>query len=709
MNDKNYSLCAAYPLRNNPDKLMFFRLADYNNYSKEFMPILCEGWGSEAEPKIIGAKPMEVRENLTEVREWKYNDDNRGHTMSFRKDISFYELVFLKELSGVSYNNKNKIREILLSGFWVDANTSSDLLIVIGETSSRYSVIHCTKSKLKSLGAGLYSFSDNVSDMLHVIHYLCEYDILKKDIIDTEDLRLTTVDGTTAPTRYFYRYSELPESNGKFRLFEVDTYIPQYISRYLRKNKEIAELGNTDIRKIADLIQMILENREYLAEYFATTGYTQEQLEGQLSNYSSAILSGLLSDQEIDETIRTTLFNSEKIRSACLEVARSEWFNMKSEEKEQLLKEIVELSDEKEKIEHENSEALSYVTLLEEERTQLDAEIAEKTDELNKIRADIQNELKEFSENIVHSVALSTVVRTYSSPDTNKKNAIERSLIFNQSFDVVEVNEELADKADFEEALSDNIEGIGYKTEDAVDISQLISFCISNKCPLLVCNSGEKLANAVSATLGVSNTHIINVPSGFSDLDGLRSDLKDTITGSPVTVFYVTGVFDGYNTGVYNTLHFIAKESANIVLFIVALDGIDISILPRTIWESAMFLDDNLVIQYAEESSPTMHYGEACVFDISYGKKEMKEKMKELSPYADLIDKRACIQLAKFLVEMGESINNSAIGLQQLLVFAQAKGNADSVCEKLRNAPIPDKSKRLIKNYLKGEDKCTSS
>ena len=254
MSDMNYSLCAAYPLRNKPDKLMFFRLADYNAYSKEYMSVLREDWASEIEPKIIGAKPVEVRENLTEVRRWKYDEnDDRGHTFSFREDAAFYELLFPKELSGVSYSNTKTIREVLLSGFSVDAHTGSELLIVIGETASRYAAIHCSKNKLKSVGDGLYCFSDNITDVLHATHYLLEYDIKKTDVIDTADLGITTIDGVAAPTRYFFRFSELPQSNGKFRLFTVDTYIPQYISRYLRKNKEVAGIGNADIRKIADI------------------------------------------------------------------------------------------------------------------------------------------------------------------------------------------------------------------------------------------------------------------------------------------------------------------------------------------------------------------------------------------------------------------------------------------------------------------------
>lgn len=700
MSDMNYSLCAAYPLRNKPDKLMFFRLADYNAYSKEYMPVLRESWASEIEPKIIGAKPAEVRENLTEVRRWKYDEnDDRGHTFSFREDASFYELLFPKELSGVSYNDTKTIREVLLSGFSVDANVGSEVLIVIGETVSRYAVIQCSKSKLKSVGGGLYCFSDNITDVLHATHYLLEYDIKKTDVIDTADLGITTVDGAAAPIRHFFRFSDLPQSNGKFRLFAVDTYIPQYISRYLRKNKEVAGIGNADIRKIADTIQMILENQEYMAEYFASTGYTQEQLESQLSGYNADIISGLLSDQEIDEAIRTTLFNSERIRSLCIEAAREEWVHSKSEEKQRILDDIARLREEQAKLESDNADASSRVSLLEEQRKKLDSAVADKTDELKKVQADIQEELRQFSENVAHSVALTTIVQAYASADVKKQNLSESRLVLTNSFGAVGVEEELRSKADFEEALSENLEEIGYGVEDAVDISQLLSFCVGNKLPLIVSNDGEQLANAVSAVFGMSQTGIVNIPSGFLDVEHLRHELTRAIADHAATVFYVTGLFDGYSTGLFNALRFIAKESSEAVLFVVSLDGLDANMLPRTVWESSMFLDDNLVLQYAEEAALSM-FESVCAFSPAYREKEIKDKLKELKPFVDLIDKRACIQLAKLLVDMNEGINDSAVGLQQLLIFAQAKGNIDQVCDILKNTQISDKAKRLIKDYM---------
>ena len=197
----------------------------------------------------------------------------------------------------------------------------------------------------------------------------------------------------------------------------------------------------------------------------------------------------------------------------------------------------------------------------------------------------------------------------------------------------------------------------------------------------------------------MSQTGIVNIPSGFVNVEGLRSELTNAIAEHSATVFYVTGAFDGYSTGLFNTLRFVAKESSSPLLFVMSMDGLNANMLSRTVWESAVFLDDNSVLQYVREPVLSM-YESVCAFNLDYAEKEIKEKLKELKPFAGLIDKRACIQLAKLLIDTNESINASAIGLQQLLVFAQAKGNADSVCEILKNAQISDKAKRLINDYL---------
>ena len=75
MSDMNYSLCATFPLRNRPDKFVFFRLADFNPETGEYSSVEPTEGSFEIDPKIIGANPAEVVSNITQVRKWKFDED----------------------------------------------------------------------------------------------------------------------------------------------------------------------------------------------------------------------------------------------------------------------------------------------------------------------------------------------------------------------------------------------------------------------------------------------------------------------------------------------------------------------------------------------------------------------------------------------------------------------------------------------------------
>lgn len=698
MSSMNYSLCAAYPLRSKPDKLMLFRLADYNIYSREYMPVLYTDWATETDPKIIGAKPIDVYRNLTEVRKWDYDDDDRSRTFSHRADVAFFEIVFPKELRGINYSETKYIREILLTGFSLEENVSSDLMIVIGETASRYAVIYCKKSKLKMYADGRYAFSDNITDVLHATHFLQEYDILKTDIIDTADTGIILPDGTAAPIRYFYRFSELPPSIGQFQLFTLDAYIPQFISRYLRKNKDLAGIGNADIRRVTDTIQTILSNREYISDYFSITGYTQEHLCEQLSKYSADIIADIFSDEELDNAIRTTLLRSEKIKMRCFSIARDQWLQEHDEERIAVVEELSKLSESRVNLEQQYKNLSDQVAAQQSLMEELEANISQKKAEEKKIQSDIEEELRHFSENIIHSITISSIAQTTIAQGVDKFDN-KPSLVKTNSFEVIGADDEIESKADFEECLSENLETLGYSAEDAVDLSQLITFCICNKLPLVIKNDGESITNAVSAMFGLSQTGIINLPSGFIDLDHLHAQIEQAVNIHAVAAIYVTGVFEGYSLSVYNSLkHFIKSHTAPIFVAI-ALDGIAPEMLPCTIWESAMYLNDDNIFQYAE-SAPLAMYESIPDINTSYAVKEIKGKLKELKPFMRFINRRFCIQLAKLMVDFNVTVTENAIILQQLFLLASSQDDIEKLNEVLKNYTISDKSKRLILKYM---------
>ena len=116
MSDMNYSLCATFPLRNRPDKFVFFRLADYNPETREYSTVEPSDGTLEIDPKIIGANPADVASNITQIRKWKFDEDygyDKRRTISYAYDEVSFEVIFLPELQGVEYSDTAKIRGVL--------------------------------------------------------------------------------------------------------------------------------------------------------------------------------------------------------------------------------------------------------------------------------------------------------------------------------------------------------------------------------------------------------------------------------------------------------------------------------------------------------------------------------------------------------------------------------------------------------------------
>ena len=695
MSDMNYSLCATFPLRNRPDKFVFFRLADYNPETREYSTVEPTDGTLEIDPKIIGANPADVASNITQIRKWKFDEDygyDKRRTISYAYDEVAFEVIFLPELQGIEYSDTAKIRSILTDGFTLPENTCDDLLLAIGEAGSRLAVVYCPKYKLKNTN-GTYCVASNLSDMLHATHFLNEYDIRKADLISTEHLGITTADGDDIAPRYFYRFTSLPENGNTFNLFGIDAYIPQYLTKYLRKQKDIAGLSHTDIRKVVDLIQSILADENYASEFFVITGYDMDYVKGCLSQYDSTIFSGLLSDSDIDELVETCLYKSERIRVACLDVARIEWLTSKNSEKDKILASIASCQNEAEEL----SKKLQKQRMEVSQQQVLSDDLAHQIDEqqatLVKVKEDIANELRLFSENLAHSTALKTILQA---PTANSGITLPS---FISTFDVKNSDETITDFDDFEDALSENLELVGYHSPESVDVAQLISFCIANKLPIITPGYHNSLAQCISATMGNSDLLTINLPSGQSSSTDLIKQIDLYVTSRPACAISITGVFDGYSLCIYNVLSNYLRNTNKPIVLLISLDGISASMLPSVLWDGAMFLDDDAILSYAATQVLQKYVFEEPAMR-KYDKQDIQDARKIFKEFSAFISKRADILLSMFAAYARLPIDKHWILLQQLCLRAISSGQQENIIDLIDNLQITDEIRLRLKNYM---------
>lgn len=699
MPETRHSLCVTYPNRNFPDKYLFFRIADYDVNEHSFTPAsysLINEEDNIYEPKIIGARPKEAAANMTVIREWNFMEDDVRKTVSINYVGTIYEVIFPKELKGVDINETSKIREILYNGITINENSGNDLLIVIGSSPSQYTTLYCHKNNFSFTGS-VYKIHLNISDTLHSIHYMEEYEINKTDIIDTEKSEISFADGRNAPTRYFYRFTELPSLKCNFQLYELRSYIPYYISKHLKKKKSVLQLSDNDIRKVAACIEEILCDNDQIQEYFSLTGYDKNELNEILPQYTDDICKTLLGDSDVDRIISKCVLNSDEVMQKCIETIRMQWLAEKNAEKEAIILEIEEIRRASLMESHKCDNIIASADKADKHRVQIENEILQLQNEIHaaeeklvQVNLEIENELKNFSENIVHNVGLCSAVQSISG--TIKNSSPIHSYINTQKC-VKSHETRITDKDDLEDALAEHLSSCGFEAK-AYEIAQLITHCVFNGVPLIVSGKGLIIANCLSVLFNGMGTSIVNIPVGYTDL----ADITNKIQNTPSSVVYVTGVFDSFSENVFHTI----KNSCENKILFLSVDGIDIGMLSPAVWSGAYFLDSDMAFDYCENEKLISATIEELSFNSSYNAIDIKDKKKLLKPFIEtgILCGIAAIQYSKIMVDIQSQVKSDWLILLQLCVNAKAVHKTEELSSIFEELGVDEKNKAFLAKYM---------
>ncbi len=698
MSEKRYSLCVTYPNKNMLGQYLFFRIADYDIDTRSLTPATFFSVSEEdlTYPRIIGALPKDAAANMAVIREWGFKEDGSNRTISTRYPANVYEVIFPQELNTIDITDQSRIREVLFDGIMIDKNAGDELLIIIGSISSQYVALHCSKKNMIHTGS-IYKIHSSMSDMLHSIHYLDEYYIDKPDVLDTDNSLITDADGGKVPTRYFYRYTDLPKKICNFPLLDLQRYVPHYISKCLKQKKAMLQLSDHDIQNISICIREIICDYDQVQNYFQVTGYDLTQLGEVLPRYADEICKTLLNDTDADRIISQNLFKIVDVRQKCVDIAKGQWLSEKNTEKEALLAEIEKFSREVATESLRRDTIIASAEQADKRRVELENEIQQIQNDqmiakgkLEQINADIENELRGFSDKIVHHVAISSLVRSIggteksSSPIhsyTSIPKCIEGS------------NTEIIDKESLEEELAENLALCGYRVK-AYEIAQLIVHCALNSRPLIVSSNGLSIANCLSVLFCGEGAAIVNIPLGYTDLAGITDRIRNVY--GPVV--YLTGVFDGFSENVFHAI----KDSCNNKILLIAADGVDAGMLSSAVWSSALFLDIDLAFDYCENEIMKSATVKGFPFERFYKENEIEEKKKLLKPLleAGILSNTAAVLCAKLMVDINSDIKSDWLVLLQLCVNAKARHKEDRLTDILEALGVNEKYTDLLAQYL---------
>lgn len=675
MDEKMISLCISYPSWGDPDRQMLFRIADYYPEEDTMYQVPFDNPEYADGAKRIGFHPKDAYPYMAELREWEYAEDDSNKTWSYFYSKNIYEVVFLPELENIEYINASAIRKVLTGGFTLDESVSENLLLVIGQTETHYAVLQCRKKDLKRLKDDLYAFPSDIRDMIHTMHYLKEYDLVSSQIISTDNQYISLTNGK-AVTRYFYNSTTLPEQIGIFHLVDFGKYIPLFVTNYLKKNKAIAQFSSSDIKKISDLLGVIFDDHKHRDDFFACTGFTPEKLEELLPQYRVLLAELLLNDSSVETVIKRSLLEDEAVWTRCVDFVRAAWLKEQNDEKARIQGELQVLIREKENLGVTVAENAKKKQELEAAIASFEEQLATKKAELKKIQSDIETELIAFSDNIVHSTALCAVAQKFSGGrgTTHTYNDVD---IVTMTPIITEKNDILDDRDDFQEALADNLISIGYD-ENVVDaMAQLITYSITSYLPILLSGNEDDIAQCVSAMFG-SSVVILNLSNDNKPTDYIEA-LRPALENN--SVILINGAFSGMSVEHFNAIRYHFAEKGYVVLF--SLDGIEVEMLPKMVFEKSMFLDCHQKINFCTPVGLNGYKTDCTKLSSLVSGVEVGAQLKKLEPLitSGIINQLVAINYAKFMAEIDCNMKKDWLVALQICVYAKAINKTDALVE----------------------------
>lgn len=260
-----------------------------------------------------------------------------------------------------------------------------------------------------------------------------------------------------------------------------------------------------------------------------------------------------------------------------------------------------------------------------------------------------------------------------------------------------EISGTITNLSDFEDSLAETLECYGYSEECSAVLSQILSFCVGRHMPVICDSNPEVIADCLAAMFGLNGVISIHLSTGepFSvELCDLLCQKRDT---SCYQVYLINGALDAYSP---NTFNGILQNTCNMGggILIFSSEGTPIDALSPVILSRAMFIDGDIGLTHLPQNELRAF---ETKFDFYQELKldKLKEKRKQLKPFAGIISNRALLNYACFMASMNSSIQSDTCILTQILLSAKASGNMETLLKQFTENGI-DIEKNEFSKYL---------
>ena len=256
----------------------------------------------------------------------------------------------------------------------------------------------------------------------------------------------------------------------------------------------------------------------------------------------------------------------------------------------------------------------------------------------------------------------------------------------------------IEDRDTFEEELAENLEKTGYTESYAYEMSQVISFCICNKIPLVINENAGIIADCIASMFGADGAMELTLPLAESSCTSLCHTIQENATAK-YNVFIINGVFDGLSLNAYNELLQNYTELNQKTLLILSTRGLSMSMIPAAVWNHAFFIDGDLHLT-SVMTEPLTSFSSEVAFVPTYDSATIKAKRKELKPFKDYVCNTAQLNYAMFMATYDEHIASSLLLQLQLIMAGLNNNSLDELVASFASAGVTEENQKLIIKYL---------
>jgi len=319
----------------------------------------------------------------------------------------------------------------------------------------------------------------------------------------------------------------------------------------------------------------------------------------------------------------------------------SRQIEIKKQELEQLPEQYRTLSEKKAEIKAEVEKEQKDFEEQSEQHRKCAAELSKKCDELRREKEETEKEISEITAKITDTIARNSkiipVVKAFFESISGRKAVISSYRQSNSDISNISVIKQFQH---FVNNFSENLnEFIGYSSEDSLRLSQMLSFAIGNRLPVLLPANEEHIAECTAAMFN-RPVKIIN-----ADIDVPASAYNEHLKDLEPSVLLVNSAFDALSAQYFNSLRYFSNN--HILFFSIA--GLEPALMPKAVFDKAIYVETNLRTSISNNKHLYFYRTDFSIFEQGNIKTDKQSDKLQNFAKCGIITYSAATYLARYL------------------------------------------------------------